>query len=120
MHKTLYSSAARATGLHTSVEISAAGFTGGKFYLVASPGTTGGTVLPRIQSYDKTSGNWVDVPGAIYAATGTSAGACLVVHPAITTTVNAAVPTVLGDTLRAISTVATASVTFSLGVDLIR
>jgi len=119
MHKTLYASAARTTGLHTSAEISAAGFSGAKFYLVV-PAAATGTVQPRIQSYDKTGSVWVDVPGAIYAATGTSAGAVLVVHPAITSTVNAAVPTVLGDTLRAISTVATTTVTFSLGVDLIR
>lgn len=120
MHKRFFASAARNAAAYTSDAISAAGFAGIKVYLTVSAHSSTGTVTPKLQTFDKTGGAWVDLPGATFAAIGTDVTTTMTVHPAITTLVNVAVPQCIGDSIRAIATVATSTVTFSLSGDLIR
>jgi hypothetical protein len=120
MHKTFFPSAARNATTYTSSEVSVAGYTGVKLYLTVSAVSSTGTVTPKLQGFSKTSGQWADIPGATFAAINTSVTTTLTLHPAITTVANVAVPQCPGDTIRAIAVVATSTVTFSLGADLIR
>lgn len=120
MHKTIFASAGRAAATHTSQEISAAGFVGAKFYLTVSAVSSGGTVTPKIQAFDKTGNAWVDITGASFAAATTAGTTVLSVHPALTTSANVTVPQLLGDSIRAVAVVATSTVTFSLSADLVR
>lgn len=120
MHKTFFASAARDAATHTSPEVSAAGYSGAKLYLTVTSVSSTGTVTPKVQSFNKTGGTWVDIPGAAFSALGAASTVTLTIHPALTASANVAVAQCLGDTIRVLGTVATSTVTFSVGVDLIR
>lgn len=120
MHKTFFTLAARDAATHTSTEVAAAGYSGAKLYLTVSSVSSTGTVTPKVQSFNKTGSAWVDIPGAAFAALGAASTVTLTIHPSIAASANVAVAQCLGDTIRVLAPVATSTVTFSLGVDLIR
>lgn len=120
MNKLILESTSRAAGTHNSAAITAAGYTGARLFVDISV-HNGGTVTPKLQTFDQISGNWVDIPGASFAAlSGSNQTKQLTIYPGVAETANEAVSDVLGDTLRVSATVATAAVTFSVGIDLLR
>lgn len=119
MTKVIFESGSRAAGNHTSAAFTASGYVGARLFLDVSV-PNGGTVAPKLQAMDAQSGNWVDLPGAVFPTTSTTTTKQLSVRPGIAETANEAVSDVLGDTLRVIAVVATAAVTFSMSVDLVR
>lgn len=101
MRKELLSTTVQ-SGTSFSQSITTEGYVGGIFFLDYSSGTgtvTGVTVA--LQTYDKTSGQWVLIPGASFAAASTTTTLTLSVHPAITASANVAVSQLLGGTVRA-------------------
>lgn len=118
MQKTLFPTTSRAGGAHTSNPITMSGYAGGRFYLDYTAGT--GSTVVKLQAYDEAGGKWHDIAGAVFAAQATAGTQTLAVHPALTSTINVNVGTVLGDTIRAIATITTYPATFTLGADLMR
>lgn len=112
------------SGTAVSQSITTEGFTGGLFFLDYSAGT--GTVTSftvALQTYDKTSAQWVLIPGASFAAVSTTTTLTLSVHPAITAAANVAVSQLLGGTVRARIVglaIGTASATLKLSAVLVR
>ena len=119
MHKTIFESASRATGTHTSASITTQGFVGGRFFLDVSV-PNGGSIAPKVQVLDQQSGNWIDLPSAAFSATTTTTTKQLTIRPGIGETANESVSDTLGNTVRVLAPVTSAAVTFSLAVDLIR
>ena len=123
INKTLFSSASLTSGTYYSNVIAANGFLGGRFYLDVSAMTSATSLTVTLEAMDKESGKWVAIPGAAFAAVSTTTTKTLSVYPSLTTSVNAAVPDVLGEVIRAKAvqaSAATGSIAFSLSVDLMR
>jgi hypothetical protein len=114
----MFASASRAGGAHTSESVSMAGYSGARFYLDYTAGT--GSTVVKIQAYNPTGDDWMDIAGATFAAVATAGTATLACHPALTSTINVSQGVLLGDTIRAIATITTNPATFSLGVDTLR
>lgn len=74
-----------------------------------------GTLTVKLQKRDPASGNWYDLPGATTVAINDPADVLLTVYPGITVAANVSVSNHLGHVWRVHATVATASVTFSIG-----
>lgn len=119
MNKTIFESQSRAAGNQTSAAITVAGFTGARFFLDVSV-PNGGSVTPKVQALDQLSGNWVDIPAAVFAAVSTTATKTMSIRPGVAETANESVADAVADTFRVIAVVATAAVTFSMSVDLVR
>lgn len=119
MHKVIFESAARAAGTHNSAAITTSGYTGARIFLDVT-NANGGSVTPKVQVLDQISGNWVDLSGAAFAATSANGTSHLTIRPGIAETANVSVSDSLGNTIRVVATVATATVTFSIGIDLVR
>ena len=120
MNKVIFESASRSAATHNSAAFTAQGFVGAKIFVDVSV-HNGGTVTVKLQAMDQISGNWVDITGATTAAlSGSNQTVVLNVHPALTASANVAVSQLMGNTCRAVATVATAAVTFSVSVDLVR
>lgn len=120
MNKVIFESAARASGAHNSAAFTAQGYTGVKVFVDVSV-HNGGSLTVKLQAMDQLSGNWVDITGATTAAlSGSNQTVALNVHPALTASSNVAVSQLMGNTCRVVGTVATATVTFSVSVDLVR
>jgi len=116
MHKTLFVSASRAGGAHTSDPVTVAGFLGGAMYVNYTAGT--GSTVVQLQRLDRTSGGWQNVLGALTAAIATASSTTMTVYPGIAETGNISVSDVLGDVIRAIATITTYPATFSVSIDL--
>ena len=74
-----------------------------------------GTVTVKLQKKDPAGGAWYDIAGATGTAINDPANEMFTVYPGIAETANVSVSDHLGFTWRVIATVATASVTFSVG-----
>lgn len=120
MTKVIFESASRAAATHNSAAFTAQGYTGAKIFVDVSV-HNGGTVTVKLQTMDQLSGNWVDITGATTAAlSGSNQTVALSIHPALTGSANVAISQLIGNTCRAVATVAAAAVTFSVSVDLVR
>lgn len=74
-----------------------------------------GTVTVKLQKKDPAGGTWFDIPGAVSTSINDPANELFTVYPGIAETANVSVSDHIGHTWRVIATVATASVTFSVG-----
>ena len=74
-----------------------------------------GTLAVKLQKKDPVSGTWFDVAGATTSTINDPADVNLTVYPGIAETANVSVSDHLGFIWRVHATVATASVTFSVG-----
>jgi hypothetical protein len=120
MNKEIFPSASRDVATHNSAAITATGYTGCRVFIDITV-HNGGTVTPKVQTLDQVSGQWVDIPGAAFAAlSGSNQTKQLTIRPGVAETVNESVSDVLGNTIRVVAPVSVAAVTFSMGVDLIR
>lgn len=94
--------------------------TGGVFYLsvVGAPTGTTPTLTAKIQELNPVSGNFVDVPGAVFTSGNiTAAGDWkLVIHPAATASANAVVANSLGRTFQVVWTIGGTTPSFNMGV----
>jgi hypothetical protein len=88
--------------------------------ITAASGTTP-TLDVKLQRFDVTSGQYVDVAGAAFAQKTTTGTDDLVVYPGATVTANRSISSVLTDTYRVLWTVGgtTPSFTFSVGGSLV-
>ena len=130
-HQTMFASATRAAGAHTSNIITNHTGKGGVFYLdITAEGGTA-TLDVKLQGLDRISGDWFDLGNNVmgtgayaYAqASGVTTGpTVLTVYPGLTASANAVCTGILPVTFRAHATVAgssTPTFTFSLGVEII-
>ena len=128
----MFSSSLRAAGAHTSSYITTHGAKGGIFYLdITAEGGTA-TLDVKIQGLDQISGDWFDLADNVVgtgayvfaqASAVTTGPTVLAVYPDLTASANAVCKGILPAVFRAHATVAgssTPTMTFSLGVDLIK
>ena len=99
------------------------GYVGIWLYLdiTASAGTTP-TLDITLERYDPASATWVAIPGAAFAQKVTTGADELILHPSMTAAANTVVKEPLGGQIRAVSTIAgtSPSFTFTLGGQLLR
>lgn len=90
---------------------------GVKLYLdiTASGGTTP-TLDLKLQSFDRLSQKWFDIPGAAFAQKTTTGQSTLTVYPGLTETVNEAISDVTPDIWRAVATIGGTSPTFTFSL----
>ena len=130
-HVTVFSSSARGSGANNSNSIINHCAKGGIFWLdVTAVSGTSPTLDVKIQGYDQTGGDWVDLgdnvagTGAYAFAQKTGAGQDqLTIYPGLTASGNAVCNGILPQQLRAVGTVggsSTPTVTFTLSVDFIQ
>lgn len=100
--------------------IQANGFTGARFYITITESTTLTSLTVSIQALNPISAQWVDVPGAAYAALSTSTTKTLTVYPGIAETTNESVSDTIGGVIRGKAVLVAASCTFNLCADLMR
>lgn len=86
--------------------------------ITAVTGTTPSMTV-KLQHRDQLSGQYVDIPGAAFAAKTTTGTSTLVVYPGATVAANASISTIFGDEVRAVATISgtTPSFTFTLSFD---
>lgn len=101
-------------GVYVTEEIHNFGAKGVDIFLV-STSSGGGTVTVKLQKKDPASGTWIDLTSGATAAQADPGSAILTIYPGIAETANVSVSDHLGLIWRAHATVATASVTFSVG-----
>ena len=101
-------------GVYASAEMHNFGAKGVDLFLV-STSSGAGTVTAKIQKKDPASGTWIDLTSGATAAQADPGSAVLTIYPGIAETANVSVSDHLGCTWRVVVTVATASVTFSVG-----
>lgn len=84
--------------------------------ITAASGTTP-TLDVKVQRFDQTSGNWVDLPSAAFAQKNTTGTDDLVIYPGIAETANRSVSDVVGEEIQVVWTIGgtTPSFTFSIG-----
>jgi hypothetical protein len=105
-------------GIYVTDEILNPGAKGVQLFLV-STSSGSGTVTAKIQVKDPASRTWVDLTSAATASQADPGSAYLTVYPGIAETSNVSVSDHLGPSWRVHVTVATASVTFSVGASYI-
>jgi hypothetical protein len=121
MNMTVFTSVAR-TATENSIPQGARGHRGVRLTLdITAASGTNPTLDVKVQSYNETGDDWVDLPGAAFAQKTTTGTDDLTVYPGIAETANRSVSDVLSTTWRAVATIAGTgpSFTFSLGADLI-
>lgn len=116
---TIFPSAARAATTYTSNEIYNGIFPGVRLFIDIT-NANGGTVTAKIQNLDPVSGNWVDLGGGVSAALGTNGTSTLTVYPGVSESANVDIADPLGQRWRVSVTVATATVTFSIGAEYLK
>ena len=120
MNRTAFPAAARDAGTHTSGRISTSGYAGVRAFVNVSSVSSTGTVTVKLQAVDELTGTAVDIPGATTAALGSTGMRTLSVRPGVAETANESVSDVVANTIQAVATVATSTVTFSVSLDLVR
>lgn len=119
---TVFPSAAR-TATANSADKGSENFQGGTFVLdiTAVSGTTPSMTV-KIQHKDGVSGQYIDIPGCVFAAKTATGTDSLQLFSGITPAANRSVAGILGDEFRAVATITgtTPSFTFSLSLDGVR
>jgi|TARA_R110000824_G_scaffold178624_4_gene358458 hypothetical protein len=131
-HEIMFASSLRAAGAHTSNIVASYTTKGGIFYLdITAEGGTA-TLDVKLQGLDQISGDWFDLADNVVgtgayafaqASAVTTGPTVLAVYPGLTASGNAVCTGILPAVFRAHATVAgssTPTMTFSLGVDLIK
>ena len=133
-HEIMFASAERAAGTFTSNIVTSYTTKGGIFYLDITAENAGSTTTldVKLQGLDQISGDWFDLADNVVgtgayvfaqASAVTTGPTVLAVYPGLTASGNAVCTGILPAVFRAHATVAgssTPTMTFSLGVDLIK
>lgn len=110
----ILASAARAAATYTSGEYFASDVRGLRIYIDIT-NANGGSLVLKLQTKDPSSGNWVDVAGAVTAALGSNATTVLILYPSVAESANVDISDPIGTSWRISVTVSTATMTFSVG-----
>lgn len=115
MAKTLFNSQAYTVTTNSSAVGLRKETKGGIFTLdiTAVSGTTPSMTV-KLQHLDQVSGQYVDIPGASFAAKTATGTDTLQVYPGIVATANRSVPLVLGDAVRAVATISGTTPSFTM------
>lgn len=113
----VFTSAARTAATTNSTDFGSGTFEAARFFLnISAVSGTTPSMTVKIQALDNLSGQYVDLPGASFAAKTATGVDMLTIHPAITPIANSAVSQLMPMSWRAVSSISgtTPSFTFSL------
>lgn len=112
---TILSSTSRAAATYVSDPIDNPNHPGVRLFFNLTDVGGAGTVTAKVQVQDPSSGEWMDLAGAVTTALAAVALTSLTIHPSIAASANVAVSSHLGRKWRLSVAVAANAVTFSVG-----
>jgi len=116
----IFSAANPYTATTNSKDIGTADYVGAIFFLhITNVSGTSPTMTIKFQYKCQYTGNYIDIPGAAFAAKTAAGSDSLTIYPGVVATANRSVALVLPNEIRAVATIGgtTPSFTFSMYMD---